>query len=105
MVAKAKGLGQLGGDVLSTEKPLFLIVNVSLTRCRRRFGASLTLSLFAAWRIWGLGATAATRPQIRGNAQRPRGEFGRMFSRSGPSTETLAVDDREASDFASATAH
>ena len=29
VVAKAKGLGQLGGDVLSTEKPLFLIVNVS----------------------------------------------------------------------------
>ncbi|ORY92838.1 hypothetical protein BCR35DRAFT_298406 [Leucosporidium creatinivorum] len=27
VVAKAKGLGQLGGDVLSTEKPLFLIVN------------------------------------------------------------------------------
>lgn len=32
VVAKAKGLGQLGGDVLSTEKPLFLIVNVSVTR-------------------------------------------------------------------------
>lgn len=29
VVAKAKGLGQLGSDVLSPEKPLFLIVNVS----------------------------------------------------------------------------
>lgn len=29
VVAKAKGLGHLNGDVLSTEKPLFLIVNVS----------------------------------------------------------------------------
>lgn len=29
VVAKAKGLGQLGSDVLSAEKPLYLIVNVS----------------------------------------------------------------------------
>jgi hypothetical protein len=36
VVAKAKGLGQLGGDVLSTEKPLFLIVNVSVTRLSAR---------------------------------------------------------------------
>lgn len=29
IVAKAKGLGPMGGDVVSDEKPLFLIVNVS----------------------------------------------------------------------------
>lgn len=43
VVAKAKGLGQLGSDVLSAEKPLFLIVNVSVEALNQ--AAKLTSTL------------------------------------------------------------
>jgi len=41
ITAKAKGLGNMGGDILSPEKPVFLITNVSTpSRSPRKQGVA-----------------------------------------------------------------
>lgn len=53
VTATAKGLGQLGGDVVSPAVRLALIVNVSRLRCRFERERNADALPRPAWRSWG----------------------------------------------------